>query len=110
MKTKPDYCNECRCAVHFRYTGHNAHSVYARCVECGPRYDLINDGTVLSEFRKSTVYRMAFYLRKANDYSEARFDILRGRAVKKTPATRLARLFAYKVALYDRIKREAGVC
>ncbi|WP_141500944.1 hypothetical protein [Paenibacillus luteus] len=59
---------------------------------------------------KTTIHRMAYYLRKANDYSEARFDILRGRPIKKLSSTRSARLFAYKVALYNRIKKEAGVC
>ncbi|OME86894.1 hypothetical protein BK120_08200 [Paenibacillus sp. FSL A5-0031] len=59
---------------------------------------------------KTTVHRMAFYLCKVSDYNGARFDILRGRPARKPPATRPSRLLLYKIALYKRIRSEAGVC
>lgn len=57
---------------------------------------------------KTTVHRMAFYLRKVNDYNEARFNILRGRPAKKPPITRPSRLLLYKIALYKQIRFDSA--
>jgi hypothetical protein len=40
--------------------------------------------------------RIAYYIRKANEYGAQRFDYIRGRSVKKPPASRYRRLLAYK--------------
>lgn len=47
--------------------------------------------------------RVQFYLRKANEYSAARFDWIRGRRGKKPNGRRFMRLMAYQ----DEIRRRA---
>ncbi|WP_373230386.1 hypothetical protein [Cohnella sp.] len=54
------------------------------------------------------IRHMAFYLRAVNRYNAARFDIIRNRSVKIPPPSRPGRLFAYKLALNDRIETERG--
>ncbi|KQN97598.1 hypothetical protein ASF12_20510 [Paenibacillus sp. Leaf72] len=102
MRTRPDYCNECRAAVHFRYVKHDADSVYARCVECGALYDLINNGRIIREFRPSFTRRLAYYLHKVNAYGTQRNAALRGYSTLQPPASRYKRLLAYKAAMKER--------
>ncbi|CAM4377889.1 hypothetical protein U9M73_13240 [Paenibacillus phoenicis] len=55
---------------------------------------------------KTTVDRIAYFTRKANQYGALRFDCLRGRSAKRSPAGRFNRLMAYKAAVTRQIKAE----
>lgn len=57
---------------------------------------------------KTTVDRIAFFTRKANQYGARRFDYSRGRSAKRSPAGRFKRLMAYKAAVTRQIKAERG--
>lgn len=52
MWLKRDFCSDCRRYAQLRYTGHDKYSVYAVCIDCGVRFDLINDedGDTLRQF------------------------------------------------------------
>lgn len=108
MRVKSDYCNACRRNSTFQYVSHDENSVIAHCQDCGERFDLINDGTILRQFRRPITVYIAYYLRKVNAYNGARFDILRGRPAKVPPANRSHRLLCYKLALNSRLESERG--
>jgi hypothetical protein len=108
MRVKRDYCNDCRQTVDLRYLGHDRHSIFARCTDCGAHFDLIYTPDKLRAFKPCLSLRMAFYLRAVNRYNGARFDILRGRPVKVPPASRPDRLLCYKLALSARLEAERG--
>jgi len=55
---------------------------------------------------KSSVDRIRWHTRKVNRYSAAQFDYIRGRTDRRPPATRRARLQAYKSALNQLLEAE----
>lgn len=58
---------------------------------------------------KTTVDRIAFFTRKANQYGARRYDFLRGRSASRPPALRYKRLLAYKAAVTAQILAERSV-
>jgi phage replication-related protein YjqB (UPF0714/DUF867 family) len=53
---------------------------------------------------KTNVDRIRFYTRKANEFSAASFDRLRGRPHKRINSFRFDRLLAYKKALNEKMQ------
>jgi hypothetical protein len=55
---------------------------------------------------KTLITRIAYYTRKLNQHSRARYDELMRRPTRTLPANRMARLMTYKAALDVRIETE----
>ncbi|MCR2805324.1 hypothetical protein [Paenibacillus soyae] len=57
---------------------------------------------------KTLADRVLFYTRKANSYSQRRYDVLTGRTTQRPPSNRFVRLIAYRDAFRSRVEAERG--